>query len=81
MQSLNPQVRCGLPQAPSPSPDPQDIFILTLPKPFIVGIGGTTRAGSTSELALRATLAHAEGLGARTAVLCATDLVMDAYEE
>ena len=80
MQSLNPLVRCGLPQAPSPSPDPQDIFILTLPKPFIVGIGGTTRAGSTSELALRATLAHAEGLGARTAVLCATELVMDAYD-
>ena len=66
--------------SPRPSPDPQDIFILTIPKPFIVGIGGTTRAGSTSELALRATLAHAEGLGARTAVLCATELVMDAYD-
>jgi FMN reductase len=53
---------------------------LTIPQPFIVGIGGTTRAGSTSELALRATLAHAEALGARTALLCATELVMDAYD-
>ena len=63
-----------------PSPDFQDKFTLTFPTPFIVGIGGTTRAGSTSELALRATLALAEGLGARTAVLCATDLVMDPYD-
>jgi FMN reductase len=66
--------------SPSPSPDSQDTFILTTSTPFIVGIGGTTRAGSTSELALRATLAHAEGLGARTALLCATELVMDAYD-
>ncbi len=63
-----------------PSPDFQDKFTLTFPTPFIVGIGGTTRAGSTSELALRATLAHAEALGARTALLCATELVMDAYD-
>jgi FMN reductase len=66
--------------SPSPSPDSQDTFILTTSTPFIVGIGGTTRAGSTSELALRATLAHAEGLGARTALLCANELVMDAYD-
>ena len=49
-------------------------------KPFIVGIGGTTRVGSTSELAMRATLQMAETLGATTAVLCATDLVMDPYD-
>ena len=67
-------------QSTHPSLDIQDIFTLTFPTPFIVGIGGTTRAGSTSELALRATLALAEGLGARTAVLCATDLVMDPYD-
>ena len=63
-----------------PSTDPQDTFTLTIPTPFIVGIGGTTRAGSTSELALRATLTQAEGLGARTALLCATELMMDAYD-
>jgi FMN reductase len=34
--------------------------------PFIVGIGGTTRAGSSTESALRAALKHAEELGART---------------
>jgi FMN reductase len=67
-------------QSTHPSLDFQDIFTLTFPAPFIVGIGGTTRAGSTSELALRATLALAEGLGARTSVLCATDLVMDPYD-
>lgn len=34
--------------------------------PFIVGIGGTTRPGSSTESALRATLRHAEELGAET---------------
>ena len=66
--------------SPSLSPDSQDSFILTISTPFIVGIGGTTRAGSTSELALRAILAQAEALGARTDLLCATELVMDAYD-
>lgn len=37
-------------------------------KPLIVGIGGTTRPGSTSEKAVRAVLAHCEALGARTVV-------------
>jgi len=63
-----------------PWPDSQDTHILTTTTPFIVGIGGTTRAGSTSELALRVILAQAEALGARTDVLCATELVMDAYD-
>lgn len=58
----------------------QDKPILATHKPFIVGIGGTTRVGSTSELAMRATLQMAETLGATTAVLCATDLVMDPYD-
>jgi FMN reductase len=34
--------------------------------PFIVGIGGTTRPGSSTETALRAALRHAEELGAVT---------------
>jgi FMN reductase len=34
--------------------------------PFIVGIGGTTRPGSSTESALRTTLHYAEQLGART---------------
>ena len=80
MQSLKPVDALGHVPSPSHSPDSQDTFVLTTSTPFIVGIGGTTRAGSTSELALRATLAHAEGLGARTALLCATELVMDAYD-
>ena len=66
--------------SPSLSPDSQDSFILTISIPFIVGIGGTTRVGSTSELALRTILAQAEALGARTDLLCATELVMDAYD-
>ncbi|MBZ0059513.1 MULTISPECIES: NADPH-dependent FMN reductase [unclassified Leclercia] len=39
----------------------------TLPRqPFIVGIGGTMRPGSSTERALSAALAHAGRLGART---------------
>lgn len=34
--------------------------------PLVVGIGGTTRPGSSTERALRAALAHAEQMGART---------------
>ncbi|RZT08196.1 FMN reductase [Duganella sp. CF402] len=34
--------------------------------PFIVGIGGTTRPGSSTESALRVALQHAEELGAQT---------------
>jgi FMN reductase len=34
--------------------------------PFVVGIGGTTRPGSSTESALRAALRHAEELGAVT---------------
>jgi FMN reductase len=34
--------------------------------PFIVGIGGTTRPGSSTESALRLALQHAQQLGART---------------
>jgi FMN reductase len=36
--------------------------------PFIVGIGGTTRCGSSTESALRVALRHAEELGAETAL-------------
>jgi FMN reductase len=38
-------------------------------KPLIVGIGGTVRAGSSTERCLAATLRHAEGLGAETVLL------------
>jgi len=37
--------------------------------PLIVGLGGTTRAGSSTERALTAALAAAEGLGARTRLI------------
>lgn len=38
-------------------------------KPLVVGIGGTTRAGSSTERALRIALAAAEEAGARTDLL------------
>jgi len=41
----------------------------------IVGIGGTTRAGSSSENAMRFTLAHAESLGASTVIFAADKLI------
>jgi FMN reductase len=48
--------------------------------PLIVGIGGTMRAGSTSEMALRAALGAAQKLGARTRMFSGPDLVMDCYD-
>ena len=42
--------------------------------PFIVGIGGTTRAGSSSERALALALEAAEELGARTQLIGAGEL-------
>ncbi|GHF45303.1 FMN reductase [Deinococcus metalli] len=42
--------------------------------PLIVGIGGTTRPGSSGETALRVALAHAERAGARTRLFGGADL-------
>lgn len=47
--------------------------------PFIVGLGGTTRAGSSSELVLRAVLAEVAGLGGETAIIAGPDLVLPLY--
>jgi FMN reductase len=49
-------------------------------KPFIVGIGGTVRPGSSSETALRTALLAAEELGARTLCLGAADLNLPLYD-
>ena len=43
-------------------------------KPFIVGIGGTTRAGSSSEQALALALKNAAAAGADTLLIGGTDL-------
>ncbi|MER6916113.1 NADPH-dependent FMN reductase [Streptomyces sp. NPDC000594] len=52
-----------------------------VPRPIsIVGIGGSTRPGSTAELALRATLAAAARLGARTTVIGGAELIMPLYD-
>ncbi|NYT67777.1 NADPH-dependent FMN reductase [Pusillimonas noertemannii] len=48
--------------------------------PLIVGIGGTMRPGSTSEMALAAALKMAREMGARTQILSGAALLMDAYE-
>lgn len=48
--------------------------------PLIVGIGGTMRAGSTSEMALNAALGMARKLGMRVRMFAGAALVMDAYE-
>jgi FMN reductase len=47
--------------------------------PLIVGIGGTQRAGSSSEKVIRRALEFAATLGARTKLLCGDDLVMPIY--
>jgi FMN reductase len=43
-------------------------------KPFVVGIGGTTRAESGTELAVRYSLAQCEQLGAETRLYAGPDL-------
>lgn len=53
---------------------------MTAHAPLIVGLGGTTRPGSTSETALRLALAEAERLGARTECLAGRDLDLPHYD-
>ena len=48
-------------------------------RPFILGIGGTTRAGSSSERILRAALREVEAMGADTACLAGPDLALPLY--
>jgi FMN reductase len=48
-------------------------------RPLIVGIGGTTRAGSTSEKALRCALAFAEAAGAETELFAGPSLNLPMY--
>ena len=49
-------------------------------KPFIVGMGGTTRPGSTSEQALSLALACARRLGAETKIYAGSDLQLPMYD-
>jgi FMN reductase len=49
-------------------------------RPFIVGLGGTTRVGSTSERALGAALAEAEALGCETLLLGSAQLPSEPYD-
>ena len=48
--------------------------------PFIIGIGGTTRPGSSSEQALQMALAHARKLGAETKLFGGAELQMPMYD-
>src|SRR5579864_3880046 len=47
--------------------------------PFIVGVGGTSRAGSSTELALRFALSAAERAGAKTALVAGPELEFPMY--
>lgn len=46
----------------------------------VAGIGGSTRPGSSTEIALRAVLAEAERLGARTVCVTAEELMVPMYD-
>jgi FMN reductase len=48
--------------------------------PFIVGLGGTTRVGSTSEKAVRVALDLCARAGAATALFAGPDLPTDVYD-
>ncbi|MGK6316320.1 NADPH-dependent FMN reductase [Neorhizobium sp. DT-125] len=49
-------------------------------KPYIVGIGGTQRPGSSSELALRYCLAAAGRTGAETDIICGAALELPLFD-
>jgi len=49
-------------------------------KPFIVGLGGTTRVGSTSEKALTVALARARALGAEVRAFTGVALAFEPYD-
>ena len=49
-------------------------------RPYIVGIGGTTRPGSTSERALGVALAFAKAQGCDTRLFGAADLPVETYD-
>ncbi len=53
---------------------------MTAAAPLIVGIGGTTRAGSTTELALLHALSHAEQAGCRTRAFGSAELPTEPYD-
>lgn len=53
---------------------------MTEHRPRILGVGGTTRAGSLTELVLRAALARAEALGAVTRVIAGPALDLPVYD-
>ena len=48
--------------------------------PLIVGLGGTTRVGSTSERALQLALAHARSLGCETLAFTGSGLPAEIYD-
>lgn len=48
-------------------------------KPFVIGIGGTSRPNSSSELALRVCLERAASLGARTELFAGDSLELPLY--
>lgn len=48
-------------------------------RPFVLGVGGTTRAGSATERALRAALRSAEESGAETCLLSGPDIDLPNY--
>lgn len=50
-------------------------------RPLVVGIGGTVRSDSSSEVGLRSALAAAEAAGARTLCLTAHDIALPFYEQ
>jgi FMN reductase len=56
------------------------VFDMTAPVPFIVGIGGTRRKGSSSERALQITLSEARRRGARTRIFAGSLLDFPAYD-
>jgi FMN reductase len=67
------------PTRPKGQPDTTEVLASVEHRPFVVGLGGTTRMHSSSQRALQLALEAASAEGAETALLTAADLEMPMY--
>lgn len=66
--------------SPRQSAQKLEAIFVSSGKPFIIGIGGTTRPNSSTEKALRVVLTHAEHLGCGTQLFGAGNLPLEIYD-
>ncbi len=58
----------------------ESMFLMKRHSPLIIGLGGTARAGSTSEKALRFALERASALGCRTDIIAGPQMPIEHFD-